>query len=727
MLILIVDDEIKVARSLQSILQIEGLESQIVTSGTAAFAELARRHYDIVLLDLHMPQVDGTRVLEHINSHYPQTNVIVVSGESEIRKAVHVLKSGARDFIRKPYTPEELLFSINNVCEKIQLERDNQAMIETLQESEALHRFIVHHSPDLVYMLDQQGHFTFVNKNVLDRLGLSRKEILGQHYSTVIYHEDLDLANRHFKAESALKLGGKIELRLQGKKQGNIVHVEIRTLNIERKVTGGGYRLGPARRSGRNVIGTYGVARDISDQKRSEEIIRFQHNHDLLTGLPNRSLLHERLSQLINRARSTGDSFALILIDINRFKLINDTYSQATGDRTLRRFAERLRRCCTQVDTLARIGGDEFALLMPSENPEKEALARAKMISLETATPLRDNGHEIHLSISMGIAIYPEHGGSCEELMKNVDTALCNLKNRSINSYGFYDSSLQNKNSQKVFTENLIRSALKNDHLIVYYQPLINLGNMRVNSLEALARIQLPSGNTVLPGQFIETAEETTLINDIGQRVIEKTCQDLKDWNRRGIFVQVSINISAIQLQMDTFAGKVLELIRFYGLNPGDFELELTENVLVQDLRTTVANIVELAGYGIKIAVDDFGTGYSSLCYLDRLPLHTLKLDKSFIQKINEDHPEDTIIPAMIRVAEGLQLRFVAEGVETQQQHEYLQQQGGSIGQGYYYSRPLAKDQATDYILVHNYELGVHRHPKRPQASSKLQNPPAST
>lgn len=715
MVILIVDDEIKVAQSLQSILRLEGLQSQIATSGAAAIAELSRQQFDIVLLDLNMPGIDGTRVLEHINNNHPQTNVIVVSGESEIRKAVHVLKSGARDFIRKPYTPEELLFSINNVREKVQLEQDNRAMVETLQESEALHKFIVHHSPDLVYMLDQQGHFTFVNKNTLERLGFNRKEMLGQHYSKVVYHEDVALANRYFKADSTRRLSEKIQLRLQGKTPKNIVYVEIRTLNIERKLTGG-YRLGLTRRSGRNFVGTYGVARDITEKKRSEEIIRFQNNHDLLTGLPNRSLFHQRLDQLINRARSTDENFALVLIDINRFKLINDTYGQTTGDKILCHFAERLRRCGAPVDTLARIGGDEFALLLCADNARDEALARAETIVSETALPLRDNGHEIYISVNIGIAIYPEHGSICEDMMKNVDTALSNLKNRSSNSIGFYDATLENKNSLKVYTENLIRSALKNDHLIVYYQPQINLTSMRVSNLEALARIQLPTGDVILPGQFIETAEETNLISEIGQRVIEKTCQDLKRWNSRGIFVQVSINISAVQLQVDSFAGKVVELIHSYGLDPKDFELELTENVLVQDLKTTVANIVELAGYGIKIAVDDFGTGYSSLCYLDRLPLHTLKLDKSFLLKISKTNPADTIIPAMIKVAEGLQLRFVAEGIETRRQHDYLVKHGGNIGQGYYYSRPLTNDKATDYILAHGYETGTHRQSKRQQA-----------
>ncbi len=718
MQILIVDDELKVARSLQLILNLEGLTSQIVTSGRAAIEEMAQQPYDIVLLDLMMPEIDGMAVLDHINQHHPGTSVIVVSGESEIKKAIHVLKAGARDFIRKPYTPEELLFSINNVCEKIRLERDNKAMIATLQESEALHKFIVHNSPDLVYMLNHQGNFTFVNKNTADSLGFNRKELLGKHYSSVVYPADLDLAQRYFMADATVNHHESVELRLQGKKKGNIIHVEIRAVTIQQKLTGG-YRLGHTRRLGPRFIGTYGVARDISEKKRSEEIIRFQNNHDLLTGLPNRNLFHERLDQLLSRARSTNETFALILIDINRFKLINDTYSQEVGDSILRRFAERLRRCCTAVDTLARIGGDEFALLVPtSGQADNTARLRAERVVAETAMPIRANGYDIHLSVSIGITTYPEHGNCCQDLMKNVDTALCNLKNRSINSYGFYNTTLENKNSQKVFTENLIREALKNDQLIVHYQPLVNVNTLRVSSVEALARIQLSSGSILLPGQFIETAEETSLINDIGERVLEKTCQDLKEWNNRGIQVQVSVNVSAIQLQMDNFAEKVLERIRYYRLRPEDIELELTENVLVQDFKTTVANIVELTTAGIKIAVDDFGTGYSSLCYLDRLPLHTLKLDKSFAQKITADNPADPIIPAMIRVAEGLQLRFVAEGIETRQQHEYLLRHGGTVGQGYYYSRPVTKAEITDYILAHNHKAVKFELIKRQQASS---------
>ena len=695
--ILIVDDDSTVASSIKSVLTLEGLNSHSVSSGREALKELYKKNYELVLLDLNMPDMDGEEVLDLINSSNIDTNVIVVSGESEIKKAIHVLKNGARDFIRKPYSPDELLFSIKNVLEKILLERENREMIDKLEESEALHRFIVHNSPDLLYMLDSTGHFVFINKNTIKLLGYSRKEIIGKHYTEVVYAKDIDRANLFFNNKQFPKNTTGQELRLQCKNNGSLLHVEVRAINIEKKISGG-FKLGRHYNQNQNFVGTYGVARDISERKKSEEIIRFQNNHDLLTGLPNRALLNEDLVALISHANETSEKFALLFIDINRFKLINDSYGTSLGDELLKNLADTLRRCTREEDTLARLGSDEFILLISNINSSDDAVAVAKKITEEVIPPFKHQGAEMHITLSIGIAIYPDHGKTREELMRNADTAVCSAKTKTRKHHCLYSKKIKNKNSHIVFVENMIRDSIKNDRFVVFYQPQIDLSSGKIHAVEALVRIKAPDNTLILPGKFIDIAEETSLITDIGEIVLRKVCEDISNWNKKGIRMQVSINVSALQLAMTNFSEYVLEELYKFQIDPQEIEIELTENVLVKNINMTISNIIKLTDAGIKIAIDDFGTGYSSLSYLDHLPLNTLKLDQSFMRKITAENMHDTIIPAIINVAKGLQLDFIAEGVETQAQHDYLLKQGSCIVQGFYYSKPIEKSKLIDFI-----------------------------
>jgi len=695
--ILIVDDDLAITKSLKAVLSINGYKAHSVSGGQAALEELRLNKYELVLLDINMPDMNGLDVIDSINRENIDTNVIVISGESEIYKAIHVLKNGAKDFIRKPYAIEELLFAIQNVLEKIFLERENREIIAKLEESEALHRFIVHNSPDLLYMLDKNGCFVFVNKNTVKLLGYSRKELLGKHYKEIVYPADLERANLFFNDGQLPKETKSQELRLKCKKNNALLHVEVRAINIEKKLSGG-YKLGRNNHRTKHFVGTYGVARDITEKKKSEEIIRFQHNHDLLTGLPNRTLLNDRLSSLITHSLGHREKFAVLFIDINRFKLINDTYGQTVGDKVLQNMANNLRRCIREEDTLARLGSDEFMLLLPDIASKDDATAMVKKIIAETALPFQCDDHEIFATLSIGVALYPEHGLTREKLIRNSDAAVCNAKTKTQKRYCFYSKKLSTNYSNTVQIENLIRDSIKKNRFVVVYQPQIDLRSGKIHAVEALVRIRGNDGELIPPQTFIDIAEESSLIIDIGNIVIDKVCQDITGWEENSLQLQVCINISAVQLAIDNFADFILEKLHSHGVDPRKIELELTENVLIQNINRSIENIIKLTDAGIKIAVDDFGTGYSSLSYLDHLPLNTLKLDKSFMQKITAQNMHDTIIPAMISVSNGLQLDFIAEGVETKAQHEYLLQQGPCIAQGFYYSRPVEKERLFKII-----------------------------
>jgi len=387
--------------------------------------------------------------------------------------------------------------------------------------------------------------------------------------------------------------------------------------------------------------------------------------------------------------------------------LINDSYGQAVGDEVIQAVAGILERTAREGDTVARIGGDEFILLLPSINSEQDAIDVTNQIIQETTFPFNYADREIHVSLSIGVAIYPENGLTKEELLRNADIAVGNSKQISSNNICLYSTDLQNTNSNKGFTESLIRTAINQEQLSIYYQPQINLATGELHAVEALVRINSPEHGLVLPAGFIETAEESNLINELGDSILEHILQDARHWHYHGVNTHIGINISAIQLAMDGFADYLMSKIRDYNLQLNTFEIEITENVLIQNMEATLNNIIKLTNHGLKIAIDDFGTGYSSLSYLDQLPLNTLKLDKSFMKKIITADDDNTIIPAMLNVSNGLRLDFIAEGVETRAQHEYLKSLGSCIAQGFYYSRPVSSENIFSFIKSYDNQTFV--------------------
>ncbi len=692
--ILVVDDDLLHLHSLRTLMEQAGLTVITTDHGETALEHLNSGNIGLLLLDLNMPRISGSKIMDHIITHKIDTSIIVVSGETSFEAAEDALRHGAYDYIRKPYSIDNLLNSVDNALKKRQLEFDNKLMQKKLQESEKLHRYIVNKSPDIVYMLDTEGRFTFVNKRVETLLGYSKNELIGQHYSKLIYADDNQKARFTFNERRTGKRSSvNIELRLVCKDNHNIKHFDTRLLPIEISAVGI-YNNQSGAQDNHKFIGTYGIARDVTDRKIAEETIRFQAYHDLLTSLPNRSLLKDRLNQAISQARRNDHKVAVMFLDLDRFKVVNDTLGHMIGDELLRSVGQRLQSCLRDCDTLARIGGDEFTILLPEVHDHSSATEVAKKIIRNLKKPFIVEGHECFISTSIGIAHYPDDGSNMETLIKNADMAMYSIKGEGKDGYHFYDKNMQEEFSAHMNLENDMRRALNNDQFVLYFQPQIDINQKKIVAFEALIRWQHPEKGFILPSEFISLAEETGIIQPIGSWVISQCIQQLAEWKKRGIYnTRIAVNLSACQLKQDNLIETIQTQLAAHGLDGSQLEIEITENVIMKDIENGIRVLNQLHNMGIKIAIDDFGTGYSSLLYLKKLPIDTLKIDKSFIRDIHLD--EDlSIIKAIITMAEGLGIDVISEGVETMAQLQQLVHLNCFNVQGFLFSRPLPAAEA---------------------------------
>jgi diguanylate cyclase (GGDEF)-like protein/PAS domain S-box-containing protein len=696
--ILIVDDEKLHQHSLKELMKQNGYDVECVGSGEAAIDRIQYEDIGIMLLDLNMQGINGEDVMRHICEKNIDTTVIVVSGETSFEAAENSLKHGAYDYIRKPYSIDNLLNSVNNAAKKRQLEADNIKMHTRLRDSEKLHRYIVNKSPDIVYILDEEGYFTFINKRIETLLGYRVKELIGKHYTDLVHDDDIKKAQFKFnERRTGKRATNNIELKLKCKNNDQLRNFDNRILPIE--INSVGVYRSHNEKNDKKFIGTYGVARDITDRIEAEEIIRFQAYHDMLTRLPNRTLLNDRLSQALTHARRNKTNLSVMFLDLDRFKMINDTLGHIVGDHLLQAVAMRLKHCLREGDTLARLGGDEFTLLLPEVNSKNDAQQVAKKIIESLSLPFKIDDHELFITTSIGISHFPEDGDSIELLIKHADIAMYSVKGKGKNGYQFYDNKMINAYSNHLTLEHDLRIALEEEQFEIYYQPQINIETEEVFAMEALIRWHHPKKGMISPGEFISLAEETGLIIQIGNWVLKNACSELNRWREMGLDnLRIAVNVSAIQLEQNNFVEYVLDILSKYNI-PGEFlEIEITENTLMHDTDDGVIKLRELSNHEIKIAIDDFGTGYSSLNYLKRLPIDTLKIDQSFVRDMSKSEEDSSIIKAIIAMAKGLNLNIISEGVETKAQQEQLREWRCKNMQGYLFARPMPGIEALEML-----------------------------
>lgn len=540
-----------------------------------------------------------------------------------------------------------------------------------LMEAEAKYRSLIENSLVGVYIM-QDGKLVYVNPRLCEMSGYKCEELLGLSVSEFIYPEDLPLVNENIRKRLSNETGTiKYEYRAI-RKDKSVITFELYGSKIVY--------------NGRDAI--IGTVIDITERKNTEKMIKHMAYHDQLTDLPNRYLLREKVNDTIINSRNSHCHFALLFLDLDRFKAINDTMGHEIGDKVLIEIAERLKACVNESDIISRYGGDEFSILLSNSGIGRASDTAHKIIT-KLSYPITLYHHDLLVTPSIGITVFPTHGESFDTLIKNADLAMYHAKSLGRNNFQFFNEELNKKAQYELEMEVNLRKALEQNQLVLFYQPQVNLETNGINGAEALMRWVHPEKGIISPAAFIPIAEETGLIIPMGEWAIRTACEENKRWQSAGYSpITVSVNISAKQFFQSNLVEIVKDALTETGLEPKYLELEITESITM-DVEHSISTLLELKKLGVKISIDDFGTGYSSLNYLRRLPIDKLKIDQSFIRECPDDLNSNTLVRTIIILAHLLKLQVKAEGVETKEQIAFLLQQGCKEAQGYYFSKPI--------------------------------------
>lgn len=450
----------------------------------------------------------------------------------------------------------------------------------------------------------------------------------------------------------------------------------------------------PIRDQDGNILGVVLVFHDVSDARQMAQKMTYLAEHDYLTDLPNRLLLTDRITQAISAAKRRGSKLAILFFDIDHFKRVNDTLGHEVGDQLLKVLSKKLQMCIRASDTLSRQGGDEFVVLLPELTDDAVPAEIAQKILFSIKDPISIANHELFITASIGIAVYPDDGDNVDVLTRHADAAMYHAKNSGRNNYQFFTKEMSARVAAQLTMENSLQKAIANNELLLFYQPKVSIKTGKIIGAEALIRWVHPQWGMMMPDRFIKIAEDSGLIRGIGHWVLREACTQNKKWQDSGLpEIPIAINVSVVELHHAHFTQEVTKVLLQTGLQPYHLELEVTESVAIQTEVTVINDLNKLKEMGVRLSVDDFGTGYSSLSYLKLLPVNTIKIDKSFIRDIQVDANDAAIVTAIIKMSQSLGLTVIAEGVETQAQLEFLQSHDCDEMQGYLFSRPLPADE----------------------------------
>jgi diguanylate cyclase (GGDEF)-like protein/PAS domain S-box-containing protein len=546
----------------------------------------------------------------------------------------------------------------------------------------------VEQSPNSIVITDLEGNIEYVNSIFTTLTGYAKEEVLGKNPS--ILKSDQTPQSTYDDMWEHL-IGGKTwHGELINRKKDQSIYIESATIS-------------PVKQSDGKITNYVAIKEDISEKKKSEAYIENLAHFDQLTGLPNRVMLNDRVTYLLGMAQRTHEPLAVMFLDLDHFKNINDTLGHTIGDQVLIEIANRIKGTVRDEDTVSRLGGDEFIMLFPNTDSNAAMRIATKLITEISRVSIVEH-NELTITPSIGIAIYPDDGEDFETLLKNADTAMYKVKSDSRNNFHFFTQEMQLNLARNLRLENALRHALERNELEVYYQPQVAIEDGSIIGAEALLRWHHPELGMISPAEFIPIAESSGQIIEIGEWVLRTAIEQMKRWMDGGFSPMIiAVNLSAVQFRQKNLLAFVTEILEEVQLSPKYLELELTEAVTMDDPKSVIEVMNTLHEQGIRMSIDDFGTGYSSLSYLKQFKVYKLKIDQSFIRDISSDPDDRAIVSAIIDMAHSLGLKTIAEGVETAEQLAYLRLHGCNEVQGYYFSKPLPSAEFEQFVESYKY------------------------
>jgi len=695
--LLYVEDDEELSLSTQRMLQSFFTNIVVAYDGVEGLEAYKKEPFDIVLTDILMPNMDGSEMIREIHKIKSQQAIIVMSAYEDSEHLLELIDIGIDKFISKPAPLEKLIRSFLTVATNINNAKKVAILSEetkrTLAQKESILSRILDTAPVRIFWKDRESRYLGCNKLFAQDAGFrDQSDIIGKSDYDLSWSADADA---YVQDDREVIETGEDKLDFQedqsapdGKRKW------LSTSKVAMRDEEG------------NIVGVLGTYVDISKEKEiisqmneAKEKLNYQAYHDSLTGLPNRLLFYDRLQHAMKEANRYDKKIAVMFMDLDYFKTINDSLGHESGDKVLQYLAELLQKVLRSVDTVARFGGDEFVILLDAVESVDDVFEVIQKIMQALQTPYHIKQHSIHLRVSLGISIYPDDSEDAQTLIRNADSAMYRAKDEGRDTYQFYKKEMTDKVKEHIVVVENLSKAIENSELELYYQPQIDGSDASLVGMEALIRWNSPTLGFVSPANFIPIAESSGLIDAIGEWVFETAVKQMVEWRKKGYKTgRVAINFSAIELQQENFVENIAKKLQELECDSEWIELEITESYTMKHPEDAIKKLHALQDLGIRLTMDDFGTGYSSLSYLKKIPLYKLKIDQSFVRDLTDGENDVAIVESIISLAKTMGFDVIAEGVETKEQLDILLEKGCKKIQGYYFSKPLPLEKMEAFI-----------------------------